>query len=76
MVQILRATCINGELVMDQRLGPELEGQVLELIVRSLDEPPGIEFEQKFAQFAQQAQAYSAKLPADYKFDRNEIYDR
>jgi hypothetical protein len=76
MTQILKATCVNGGLVLEQELSPLLEGKKLEIVVKAVDELTDPGFEQKFEKFLAKAQEYSFKLPPDYKFDRNEIYDR
>jgi hypothetical protein len=76
MTQILNATCVNGGLVLERSLSPEMEGQRLEIIVQTVTKGEAASFDQRFAKFEAQAQTYCAKLPSDYKFDRNEIYDR
>jgi hypothetical protein len=82
MTQILKATCVNGGLLLEQPLHPRLEGKTVELVViessqatmTELDETA--QWKERALQFLEKAKAYSGKLPPDYKFDRNEIYDR
>jgi hypothetical protein len=82
MTQILKATCVNGGLLLEQPLNPRLEGKTVELVViesnhatvTELDEMA--QWKERALQFLEKAKAYSGKLPPDYKFDRNEIYDR
>jgi hypothetical protein len=82
MTQILKATCVNGGLLLEQPLNPRLEGKTLELVViessqeavTELDETA--QWEERALHFLEKAKEYSFKLPPDYKFDRDEIYDR
>ncbi|MGA7954977.1 MAG: hypothetical protein WCA07_15805 [Gloeobacterales cyanobacterium] len=79
MTQILQATCINGNLVLSEKLSPEMEGKRLKVIVQEATETEQSEdytAEQKFAAFIDHAKQYSAKLPANYKFNRDELYER
>ncbi len=79
MTQILQATCINGSLVLREKLSPEMEGKRLKVIVQEATEAEqseDITVDQKFAAFLDHAKQYSAKLPADYKFNRDELYER
>jgi hypothetical protein len=79
MTQILRATCINGNLVLSEKLSPAMEGKRLKVIVQEATEAEQAEdftADQKFAAFIDHAKQYSAKLPANYKFNRDELYER
>jgi hypothetical protein len=79
MTQILQATCINGNLVLSEQLSPDMEGKQFKLIVQEITEenqPESIEADQKFAAFLAHAKQYSAKLPANYRFNRDELYER
>lgn len=79
MSKLLYATYQNGSLILDEKLDSALEGKKLTLMLveeaessaRSEMEPK--ERTQKFLEWAQQ---YSAKLPPDYKFDREEAHER
>ena len=78
MSKVLYATYHDGNLVLDEKLDAALEGQKLTLILVEAESLSQSELEQiepshKFIEWAQQ---YSAKLPPDYKFDREEIHER
>lgn len=78
MVQIIQATCTNGELVLCEKLSPELEGKKVEIMIfDSNDSAETIDYkDSKIQQFLEQIKEFSCKLPPDYKFNRSEIYDR
>ncbi len=79
MTQILQATCINGNLVLSEQLNPQMEGKRLKVIVQEATEAEqsaGMTADQKFAAFLDHAKQFSAKLPANYKFNRDELYER
>jgi hypothetical protein len=79
MTQILQATCINGSLVLREKLNPEMEGKRLKVIVQEATDAEQSEdatADQKFAAFLDHAKQYSAQLPANYKFNRDELYER
>lgn len=81
MSKVLQATYHDGNLVLDEKLDPILEGQKVSLIlIENPDSVSGsnseIDMEERRQKFLEEAQKYSAKLPEDYKFDREEIYDR
>ncbi len=82
MAKILQATCVNGGLVLESPLSPVLEGQTVHLILVendrevAMDEGATTEWEARALRFLEKAKQFSASLPVDYKFDRNEIYDR
>jgi len=79
MSKLLSATYQNGSLILDEKLDSALEGKKLTLmLVEDAESSAQSEMEpkertQKFLEWAQQ---YSAKLPADYKFDREEAHER
>ncbi|MEB3882419.1 hypothetical protein [Lyngbya sp. CCY1209] len=79
MSKLLHATYHNGSLILDEKLDSALEGQKLTLmLVEDAESSAQSEMEpkertQKFLEWAQQ---YSAKLPPDYKFDREEAHER
>ena len=56
-----------------------MEGKRLKVIVQEATEAEQSEdftADQKFAAFIDHAKQYSAKLPANYKFNRDELYER
>lgn len=76
----LQATCSNGTLILDRQLSSDLEGKTFQVIIF---EPEDISdrAEQssdlaKVEQFLENVKQYSFKLPEDYKFNRDELYDR
>jgi hypothetical protein len=80
MTRILQATCRNGELVLTEKLDVDLEGKAFKVMIL---EVPDIQLSanvenrsQKITRFLEKAKQYSLVLPQDYRFDRNEIYDR
>ena len=78
MSKVLHATYHDGNLVLDEKLDAALEGQKLNLILVEADSPSQVELEQseRTQSFLKWAEQYSAKLPADYKFDREEAHER
>jgi predicted DNA-binding antitoxin AbrB/MazE fold protein len=71
MQTVLEATYRDGVLVPDRSLGAEKEGKKFKLIV--LEEK---ESETKRDQFFQFVRDHSFGLPDDYRFSRDEIYER
>ncbi len=78
MNKVLHATYHDGNLVLDEKLDAALEGKKLTLILVEEEFSSQSELEQKerTQQFLEWAQKYSAKLPPDYKFDREEAHER
>lgn len=83
MTTILNATLSNGQLVLQKELSPELEGKKLKIIILDADSMYQADQTESEAaaqarinRFIERSKQYSAKLPADYKFDRDELYDR
>lgn len=78
MSKVLQATYHDGKLILDEKLDAVLEGKKLTLILveaeASSQSEPELEYRKR--EFLEWAQHYSAKLPPDYKFDREEIHDR
>lgn len=69
MNKILEATYHNGTLLLDNKLSSNLEGKKIKLIIIDNE---GLEIKKQ--NFLKLASQHSAKLPKDYKFNRNEIY--
>ena len=78
MNKFLRATYHDGNLVLDEKLDTALEGQKLTLILVEAESSSPLEIEQtgRTQRFMEWAQQYSAKLPSDYQFDREEAHER
>lgn len=68
---MLEAIYRNGVLVPDRSLGAENEGKKFKLIVVE-EKVPATEIE-LFLRFVE---AHSFNLPGDYRFNRDEIYER
>jgi predicted DNA-binding antitoxin AbrB/MazE fold protein len=84
MTKILDATYTNGSLILGEQLNPQLEGKTVKVMILDLDtdttaekfETQTLERGEKLEKFLSHAQKFSFKLPADYTFNRDEIYDR
>lgn len=85
MSKVIQATYHDGNLVLDEKLDAALEGKKLTLILVESSEAseqtgqPVIddaERKQRFLEFLEKSKQYSAKLPPDYKFDRDEAHER
>jgi hypothetical protein len=72
-LKIIQATCTNGELVLSEKLSPELEGKTIQIVIL---QPNQSTQESQIQQFLAQVNNYSFLLPPDYKFNREEIYDQ
>ena len=78
MSKVLQATYHDGNLILDEKLDAALEGKKLTLILVEAESSSQSELEQKerTRKLLEWAQQYSAKLPPDYKFDREEAHER
>ncbi|NJN86990.1 MAG: hypothetical protein HC881_12725 [Leptolyngbyaceae cyanobacterium SL_7_1] len=80
MNKVLQATYRNGSLVLDEKLDAALEGKKLTVILVEdsavQEDGTGQLLEQRKEQFLEQLQQHSFKLPKDYKFNREELYER
>jgi hypothetical protein len=85
MTKILDTTYTNDSLILGEQLNPQFEGKTVKvMILENLDTDTTAEnFEtqtsergDKLEKFLNHAQKFSFKLPADYTFNRDEIYDR
>ncbi len=76
----LQATCSNGTLIPDRQLSSDLEGKTLQIIIlEPVDRPHIDEASAALANveaFLETVQQYSFKIPTDYTFNRDELYDR
>ena len=78
MLQIIQETCTNGELILNEKLSSELEGKTIQIMILEPSESTQAidSQESKIQQFLARVNHYSFPLPPDYKFNREEIYDR
>lgn len=71
MYKVLQATCENGNLVLSEKLGVELEGKQLKVILIEADV-----VESKKEQFFRLVDEHSFLLPEHYQFNREELHER
>jgi hypothetical protein len=71
MAQIMQATYQNGSLILEKELKDVTEGQTLTVMVLDTDDS-----NLNKARFLSFVARYDFKLPADYHFNRDELYDR
>jgi predicted DNA-binding antitoxin AbrB/MazE fold protein len=71
MQVVLEATYKDGVLVPDRSLGADKEGKRFKLILVEQEE---LSFKRE--RFFRHVGRASFKLPADYRFDRDEIHER
>ncbi len=78
MNKVLQATYHDGNLILDEKLDAALEGQKLTLILVEAESSSEskLEHQERPGKFLEWAQKYSAKLPPDYKFDREAAHER
>ncbi|MEB3213681.1 MAG: hypothetical protein VKL39_20195 [Leptolyngbyaceae bacterium] len=80
MSKVLHATYHDGNLVLDEKLDTALEGKKLTLILveDSTTAPNDVKrtLEPRKQRFLEQLQQHSFKLPEDYKFNRENLYER
>lgn len=78
MSKVIQATYHDGNLILDEKLDTALEGKKLTLILVEAEShsQPGLEQTERTRKFLEWAQQYSAKLPTDYKFDREDAHER
>jgi predicted DNA-binding antitoxin AbrB/MazE fold protein len=78
MNKILEATYSNGNLILSESLNPELEGKKLRVMILETDELNQEELspQARRQRFLDAAAKHSFELPPDYKFDRDELYER
>jgi hypothetical protein len=76
----LQATCSNGTLIPDRQLSSDLEGKTFQIIILEPEGNSDMAEKSsdlaKIEQFLEHAKQYSFKLPPDYTFNRDELYDR
>jgi len=81
MTQILEATYSDGKLILNEALNPDLEGKKLRVMILETNEEIQAEDAEgdrraKVKRFLEHAKKHSFELPPDYKFDRDELYER
>ena len=79
MSKILQATYHDGNLILDEKLDAALEGKKLTLILVEDSAPSNqseVDLAERKRRFLEKSKQYFAKLPSDYKFDREEIHER
>ncbi len=69
MHKLLKATYKDGHLVLEEKLGDELEGKTFQEMVFE-DHKLAVK-KQRFFDFVKQ---HSFELPDDYQFNRDELY--
>jgi len=70
MPMVLEATYHQGQLILNHPLGTEQEGKKFKVILHEAD------LEVHPAQFFQWVETHSFSLPDDYRFQRDELYER
>ena len=78
MLKIVQATCTNGELVLSEKLSPELEGKTIQIVILEQTESTQTinDGESQIHHFLEKVNNYSFLLTPDYKFNREEIYEQ
>ncbi|MCC5667706.1 hypothetical protein LC653_28465 [Nostoc sp. CHAB 5784] len=78
MLKIVQATCTNGELVLSEKLSPELEGKTIQIVILEPTQSTQTinDGESQIHHFLEKVNHYSFLLPPDYKFNREEIYEQ
>lgn len=80
MNKVLQATYHDGSLVLDEKLDAALEGKKITLILvedsMELQDDVKQPLEPRKQRFLQQLRQHSFKVPEDYKFNREELYER
>lgn len=82
MNKVLQATYRDGSLILDEKLDAALEGKKLSLILVESSESSElvdqvvIDDAERKRRFLEKLKTYSINLPEDYKFNREELYDR
>ncbi|HAN73764.1 MAG TPA: hypothetical protein DDZ60_01305 [Planktothrix sp. UBA10369] len=71
MYKVIQATCNNGNLILSEKLSDEWEGKSFKVILVETDEIAVKK--QRFFEFVAQ---HSLILPDNYKFNREELYER
>lgn len=80
MNKVLQATYHDGNLILDEKLDTSLEGKKFKVVVLEDTNEPKEQNEQTLEsrkrRFLEQLKQHSFKLPEDYKFNREELYER
>lgn len=80
MSKVIRATYHDGNLILDEKLDTALEGKKLRIVVledtSELKDQTEKNLEPRKQRFLEQLKHHSFKLPEDYRFNREELYNR
>jgi predicted DNA-binding antitoxin AbrB/MazE fold protein len=80
MSKVIQATYHDGNLILDEKLDAALEGKKLRIVVlEDINEPEEQDkptLEPRKRRFLEQLKQHSFKLPEDYHFNREELYER
>lgn len=71
MQKVLTATYQNGVLILNEKMGQAMEGKTFKVIIRE-----EIDKESRKERFFKHVNKYAFQLPSDYKFNREELYER
>ena len=71
MYKILEALCQNGNLILKEKLSTTMEGKRFKVILLENHQDA-----RKKEYFLNSVNKHSFKLPDDYQFNREEIYER
>lgn len=70
MYKFVQATYHNGNLVLSEKLQSVLDGETVKVLILDIDE------DDRKSSFLSNLKKHRYTLPVDYRFDRDEIYDR
>lgn len=71
MQKVLTATYQNGVLILNEKMSQAMEGKTFKVIIRE-----EIDKESRKERFFKNINKYAFQLPNDYKFNREELYER
>lgn len=76
MNTVIEATYLDGNLILSQPLPVDLQGKKIRLLIMDTsDHQQKIIEEDRLKNFLKHAQQFSFKLPKNYQFNREEIYN-
>lgn len=77
MLKVLKATYRDGDLILQEKLGSEWEGKTVNVVIEIQDFNESKDQQTRVEQFLEKWQQHpGTEMTEDYKFDRDEIYDR
>jgi hypothetical protein len=77
--KVLTAIYRDGSLILDEKLDAALERQKLTVMLVEVTNAAiqtEDDLDERKRQFLEKAKTYSARLPENYKFDREEVHER